>query len=205
MFLKVLLSVVAGYLMGSMNASLIVGKVFYKKDIRQYGSGNAGTTNTLRTLGKGAAIAVLILDILKGFLACIIGQYLVGGTENYGWMGMYLAGFAAVLGHNWPVFFGFKGGKGVLTTFAVILYMSPWPALICLGIFIIIVAMTRYVSLGSILGAICWPVTSLFFDVPSFMLVVAVFMVILIIVRHQKNITRLFQGTENKLSFKKES
>lgn len=203
MLVKIIISVIAGYLLGSFNAALIVGKVFFKKDIRDYGSGNAGTTNVLRTFGKGAAAAVLVLDILKGILACILGQLLVGSIENIGWAGMYLAGFAAVLGHNWPVFFGFKGGKGVLTSFAVILYMSPIPALICLAVFIVIVSLTRYVSLGSIVGAILWPILSVFFDLPVLMLAVAVFMVILIIIRHKENISRLFHGTEKKISFKK--
>lgn len=203
MLMKIILSIAAGYLLGSLNAALIVSKVFYKKDIRQYGSGNAGLTNVLRTFGKGAAAAVLVLDVLKGILACVIGQLLTGNIENVGWAGMYLGGFAAVIGHNWPVFFGFKGGKGVLTSFAVILYISPLPALICLGVFITVVALTRYVSLGSIIAALCWPIASIFFDLPALMLVIAVIMVVMIIIRHKDNITRLFQGTEKKISLKK--
>lgn len=205
MLLKVIFSILAGYLLGSFNAALVVGKVFYKKDIRNYGSGNAGTTNVLRTFGKGAAATVLALDMLKGILACLAGQLLTGHIESLGWAGMYLAGFAAVIGHNWPVFFGFKGGKGVLTSFAVILYISPVPALICLAVFIVIVSLTRYVSLGSIVGAILWPIVSIFFNLPALMLVVAVLMAIMIILRHKENITRLFQGTEKKISFKKSS
>lgn len=205
MLIKVIVSILAGYLLGSFNTALVVGKVFFKKDIRNFGSGNAGTTNVLRTFGKGAAAAVLALDILKGVLACLAGQLLTGQIENVGWAGMYLAGFAAVIGHNWPVFFGFKGGKGVLTSFAVILYISPVPALICLAVFIVIVSLTRYVSLGSIIAAILWPVVSIFFDLPALMLVIAVLMVIMIIIRHKENITRLFQGTEKKLSFNKQS
>ncbi len=203
MLMKLVLSVLIGYLLGSFNAALIVGKVFYKKDIRDYGSGNAGTTNVLRTFGKGAAAAVLAVDILKGILACLAGKLLTGNIENVGWAGIYLAGFAAVIGHNWPVFFGFKGGKGVLTSFTVILYISPVPALICLAVFIIIVSLTGYVSLGSIVAAILWPILSIFFDLPSLMLVIAVLMVVMIIIRHKENITRLFRGTEKKLSFKK--
>jgi glycerol-3-phosphate acyltransferase PlsY len=202
MLIKVILSILAGYLLGSVNAALVIGKVFFKKDIRNYGSGNAGATNVLRTFGKGAAAAVLALDFLKGILACLAGQLLTGEIDNAGWAGMYLAGFAAVIGHNWPVYFNFKGGKGVLTSFAVILYISPVPALICLAVFIVIVSLTRYVSLGSIIAAILWPVVSIFFDLPALMLVIAVLMVILIIIRHKENITRLFQGTEKKLSFK---
>ncbi|MDI9481990.1 MAG: glycerol-3-phosphate 1-O-acyltransferase PlsY [Bacillota bacterium] len=200
--LYVVLSVVIGYLLGSINASVVIGKTFYGKDIREYGSGNAGATNTLRTFGKPAAAAVFIVDFLKGIAACFIGQLLVGYIDNLGWAGIYLAGFAAVIGHNWPVFFGFRGGKGVLTSFAVILYISPVPALICLTVFIVIVVLTRYVSLGSIIGAIVWPVVSLFFKLPALLIAIAVLMSFLIVLRHKGNIKRLFDGTEKKLSFK---
>jgi len=200
--LYVVLSVIIGYLLGSINASVIIGKIFYGKDIREYGSGNAGATNTLRTFGKPAAAAVLVVDFLKGIAACLVGRLLVGHIDNFGWAGVYLAGFAAVLGHNWPVFFGFRGGKGVLTSFAVVLYISPIPALICLAAFIAVVALTGYVSLGSIVGAILWPVVSLFFNLPAVMIAVAVLMSALIVIRHKDNIKRLIDGTEKKLSFK---
>lgn len=204
MVLKIIFSLVAGYLLGSLNGSLLIGKLFYQKDIREHGSGNAGATNMLRTLGKSATIGVVAIDFLKGILACIAGQLLAGYSESFGWAGMYLAAFGAFLGHSWPVFFGFKGGKGVLTTFSVILYMSPLSALICLALFIIIVALTRYVSLGSILGAVSWPIISvLFFDIPVLLLVTAVFMVMLIVFLHKENILRLMNGTEKKLSFSK--
>ncbi|HEY8500719.1 MAG TPA: glycerol-3-phosphate 1-O-acyltransferase PlsY [Clostridia bacterium] len=202
MVLYAVLSVVIGYLLGSINASVLIGKIFYGKDIREYGSGNAGATNTLRTFGKPAAAAVFIVDFLKGIAACFIGQLLVGYIDDFGWAGVYLAGFAAVLGHNWPAFFGFRGGKGVLTSFAVILYISPVPALICLAVFIVVVALTRYVSLGSIVGAVIWPVVSLFFKLPVLMIAIAVLMSFLIVVRHRENIKRLLDGTEKKLSFK---
>lgn len=203
MFYQIALSAVFGYLLGSLNGSLIVGKIFYKKDVREHGSGNAGATNTLRTLGTGAAVLVLVIDALKGVLSCIIGQVLVGNIENYGLVGMYVAGFGAVIGHNWPMFFGFKGGKGVLTTFSVVLYISPVPALICLTIFIIIVALTKYVSLGSIVAAVSWPVISIFFNLPVLMVLIAVLMVVLIVARHKDNIVRLINHTEKKLSFRK--
>ena len=203
MLIKTALCVVIGYLLGSLNGSLVVGKLFYNKDVRMHGSGNAGATNTLRTLGKAAAVAVSVLDILKGILACIIGQLIIGHIDNYGYVGMYAAGFAAVLGPNWPIFFGFKGGKGVLTTFAVILYISPFPALICLVVFIIVVALTKYVSLGSMIAAISWPVVSTLFDLPVVLIFTGIIMVVLIIVRHRDNIIRLINHTEKKISFKK--
>lgn len=203
MYLKIALSIIIGYLFGSLNGSLIIGKVFYNKDIRKHGSGNAGTTNTLRILGKNAAIAVIVIDILKGIIACVIGGLLVGNIETFGYIGMYFAGLAAVIGHNWPIFFSFKGGKGVLTTFTVMLYISPIPALICLGIFIIVVAFTRYVSLGSIVAAAFWPLISFIFNLPITLIILGIFMVALIIVRHKENIVRLINRTEKKLSFKK--
>ncbi|AGC68976.1 glycerol-3-phosphate acyltransferase PlsY [Thermoclostridium stercorarium subsp. stercorarium DSM 8532] len=202
MFGKIVLCVVAGYLLGSLNGSLVIGKLFYKKDVRMYGSGNAGATNTLRSLGPKAAAAVTVVDLLKGILACLIGQLISGYVENAGYVGMYAAGFAAVLGHNWPIFFGFKGGKGVLTTFAVILYITPLPALICLGIFIIVVAVTRYVSLGSLIASVCWPVVSLFFNIPTVLRVLGILMVLLIVARHKDNIVRLKNHTEKRISFK---
>lgn len=162
MVFRIILSGIIGYLLGSINTAIIVGKLFYKTDVREHGSGNAGTTNTLRILGKGAAIAVLIGDFLKGVIACLIGRYLAGEIISEVFAGEYLGGLFAVLGHNWPVYFGFKGGKGVLTSFAVVLMFSPKSALVCLSAFIIIVALTRYVSLGSIIGGVLfrlWPIS----------------------------------------------
>lgn len=142
------LSAVIGYLLGSVNTSLVVGKLIYNTDVRQYGSGNAGATNTLRTLGKTAALLVVIGDSLKGILACLMGRWLAGETSAGVYAGEYLAGIMAVIGHNWPLYFGFRGGKGVMTAFAVALMLSPMAALICLLLFIVTVAITRYVPLA---------------------------------------------------------
>ncbi|NLX63330.1 MAG: glycerol-3-phosphate 1-O-acyltransferase PlsY [Clostridiaceae bacterium] len=197
-------SSIVGYLLGSINTSIIVSKVFYKTDIREYGSGNAGTTNVLRTFGRTAALAVLVGDFLKGVLACLIGRYVFGeinpGSGVY--LGEYFAGLFSVIGHNWPVYFNFKGGKGVLTSFAVILMFSPLAALICLGVFIIIVAVTRYVSLGSMLSAILFLVLAFIFNEPLPMLLIGTILVALIIIRHNSNIKRLLAGNEKKITFK---
>jgi glycerol-3-phosphate acyltransferase PlsY len=197
-------SSVIGYLVGSVNTSIIVGKLLYKVDIREHGSGNAGATNTLRTLGKSAAAYVVIGDFLKGVLACLIGRW-VFGEINPGdgiFIGEYMAGFFAVVGHNWPVYFGFKGGKGVMTSFAVALMFSPMAALICLVVFIIIVAMTRYVSLGSMVSAAIFPAAALLFNEPLYMVLTGAALAVLIIWRHRANIGRLVSGNESKLSFK---
>lgn len=198
----IILSAVAGYLLGSVNTSLVLGKLFYKKDVRQYGSGNAGATNTLRTLGKIAAIMVVAGDFLKGVLACLIGKWLAGETSDGVYGGMYVAGIMAVIGHNWPLYFGFKGGKGVMTAFAAVLMFSPPAALICLLGFILVVAITRYVSLGSIIGGAAFPLVAWILGEQLFLILTGVLLALLIIFRHSSNISRLLNGNEKKLSFK---
>lgn len=198
----IILSAVAGYLLGSVNTSLVLGKLFYKKDVRQYGSGNAGATNTLRTLGKTAAIMVVVGDFLKGILACLIGKWLAGETSDGVYGGMYVAGIMAVIGHNWPLYFGFKGGKGVMTAFAAVLMFSPLAALICLLSFVLVVAITRYVSLGSIIGGAAFPLVTWILGEQLFLILTGVLLALLIIFRHSSNISRLLDGNEKKLSFK---
>jgi len=198
---QLIMAALIGYLLGSLNTSLIVGK-FYGIDVRHHGSGNAGMTNTMRTLGKKAALFVLLGDALKGILAFLAGYYFCGGTPQ-GNLGGMLAGTAAVLGHLWPVFFGFRGGKGVLTTFAVVL-MIDWPiALGLLVVFIIILVLTRYVSLGSVIAVFLFPIASLVFGRSIETVVFAVIIAVLIIIRHRANIKRLVSGTESKFSFGK--
>ncbi len=202
----IVLSSLMGYLLGSINTSLLVGKILYKTDVREHGSGNAGATNTLRTLGKGAAVAVVAGDFLKGVLACLIGRFLFGEMNPASgiYLGEYLAGFFAVIGHNWPVFFAFKGGKGVMTSFAVILMFSPIAALLCLMAFIIIVAITRYVSLGSMVSAVLFLIIAILIHEPLPMILTGTALAALIIIRHAGNIKRLLNGCEKKLSFKKQ-
>lgn len=194
-FLTVLAGV-AGYLLGSANSSLIVGK-FYGVDIREHGSGNAGMTNTLRTLGKKAALLVLFGDILKGILSYLIGLALAGSV------GGMAAGTCAILGHNWPLYFRFKGGKGALTSIAVLFMMNAEIALIILTVFIIIVMITRYVSLGSITGAALFPVLAIAFGQSTGFVIFAVAIGFLVIFRHRSNIKRILNGTESKLDLGK--
>lgn len=184
-----------GYILGSVNSSLVVSK-FHKIDIRKHGSGNAGVTNTLRVLGKTAAILVLFGDILKGLISCVIGYYIAGE------MGPIFAGISSVAGHNWPLFFKFKGGKGVLTSFAVITYVDWKIALLLLCTFIIIVAITRYVSLGSIVGGATLIVLAIAFKRDIQFIVFAVILGLLIIIKHHSNIKRLINKTESKLGEK---
>jgi len=200
--MMLVLSAVIGYLLGSVNTSLVVGKLIYNTDVRQYGSGNAGATNTLRTLGKTAALLVVIGDSLKGILACLMGRWLAGETSAGVYAGEYLAGIMAVIGHNWPLYFGFRGGKGVMTAFAVALMLSPMAALICLLLFIVTVAITRYVSLGSMIGGAAFPAVAWLTDGNPYLVLTGVLLAVLIIFRHASNIKRLVDGNEKKLSFK---
>lgn len=196
--MELLLSVIIGYLLGSVSFSYLFGKWLKKIDIRNYGSGNAGATNTLRVLGKGPAITVLILDILKGMIAVLISK-LIGGEE---WV-PFVAGLSAAIGHNWPIFFNFRGGKGIATTIGVLLLLIPYPALIAGVIAIALIALTRYVSLGSLTFTVLTPIILLFFDrYPDSYFYVAIIFALLSIWRHRVNIKKIIQGTENKLGEK---
>jgi glycerol-3-phosphate acyltransferase PlsY len=203
--LKILAALAMGYLLGSLNTAVIVGKI-YGKDIRNHGSKSAGLTNTLRVLGKTAAAFVLVGDIVKGIVACLIGLWLgvyVQSGEARDCVSLLAAGAGAVIGHNWPVYFGFKGGKGALTAVAVLFLVDWTMALLCLGLFVAIVAATRYVSLGTI-GAVLFFVVLSF--VPTFSGTVyfhlfAVVMATIVVVKHRDNVRRLLAGTENKLRF----
>lgn len=190
--LLIVISAAVGYLLGSANSSLIVGR-FYGVDIRKHGSGNAGATNTLRTLGKVPALLVLLGDALKGIAACSAGFLIAGST------GLMVGGIASVMGHNWPLYFGFKGGKGVLTSAAVLMMMDWKIGLILLGIFVIIVGITRYVSLGSVIGAAAFPLLSVFLNRGTEFVLFALLLGVLIILRHHANIKRLIKGSESKI------
>lgn len=211
-FVRASLTLLIGYLMGSANTSLIVGK-FFGVDVRKHGSGNAGLTNTLRTLGKMAALFVVLGDILKGVLSCLIGYYILKDIQiasqasiDIPWnVGMFFGGLGAILGHNWPLYFGFKGGKGILTTFSVVMMTAPNIGLILLGIFIVIVAITRYVSLGSIIGCALFPVFIALFYKNQIFVIFAVCIGAIAIMRHNQNIARLINGTESKLGSKKKA
>jgi len=198
--LKIIIVGAIGYLLGSVNTSLIVGK-FYGVDIRKHGSGNAGATNALRTLGKKAAIMVALGDVLKGIIACLIGLFLVGEIEGAGKVGVMVGGVCAVIGHNWPLYFGFKGGKGIFTSFATVMMMDWKIGLILLGVFIILVAATKYVSLGSISAAALFPIMSLIppFKKTTVFFIFALVISLLAIFRHRSNLARLINGTENKI------
>jgi len=209
----IVISIVAAYLLGSINSAILISKVLYRDDIRKHGSGNAGLTNMLRTYGKGAAGLTLLGDMLKTVIAIFIAGtllgfgYIHGISCNEGWC--YMAGLFAVLGHIFPIYYGGKGGKGVLVTATMALMLSPLPFAILLLIFILIVAVTKYVSLGSVVGAIFYPVVvNAYFMIygarPHFILILCtILLAILVVWCHRENLKRIGERTERKLSFKK--
>ena len=207
---------IIAYLIGSINFSILISKKKAGYDIREKGSGNAGTTNMLRNLGKKFAAITLICDILKGVvsivIAIIIGKIL--GENTNAALLVQIAGVAVVLGHTFPIFFGFKGGKGVATSLGILLITNWQIGLICLVFGIVLIALTRMVSLGAIAAAVLFPILTLFigenyYIVPSFSglgngyFIFSVILAVIVIFNHRTNIKRILNGSENKVSFKK--
>lgn len=198
-----LIIIIIAYLLGNISTSYIVAKRLAGVDIRTQGSGNAGSTNVLRTLGKKAGALTFAGDVLKGLVA-VLGARLIANVTNMDQsICAYLAVVAVVIGHNYPVFLGFKGGKGVATSLGSMLGMNPLVALICLGFFIIVVAITKYVSLGSILGIGLSPVL-MALSHNNKGLLVTLFLTISVAITHKANIKRLLNGTERKIGKKKD-
>ena len=208
----IILCMVIPYILGSLNFGLIISRAKYHDDVRKHGSGNAGTTNMLRTYGKKAAILTLVGDMLKAVVAVAIG-YLILHLERYDpetgallikdSIGAAIAGISVIVGHMFPCFYKFKGGKGVATGAMVILMLNPIVFLICVTVFVIIVAGTKYVSLASIISAAIFPMVYSAFSHGAFSCLVSVIIAVLVIWKHKENIKRLREGKESKLSFKK--
>lgn len=204
---------IIAYLIGSVNFSVLISKKMAGFDVREKGSGNAGTTNMLRSVGKKAAAITLVCDILKGVVSIVIAIIVGNIAKNLDReLLLQIAGIAVVLGHTFPIFFGFKGGKGVATSLGVLL-MSNWQiGLICLVFAVVLMALTRMVSLGSCAAAILFPVLTLFINQHYTILtdgksgrvyfVYSVILAIIVLYNHRSNIKRILNGTENKLSFK---
>ena len=208
--IEIFLVILASYLIGAFPTAIIAGKLLKGIDIREHGSGNAGATNVFRVLGWKAGLAVLLIDIFKGFAPVWWLSALMpadpGNTELIA-LFQILAGLAAICGHIWTIFAGFRGGKGVGTAAGVFLAMQPLPVLICLGVFVFVVSLTRYVSLGSMTAAGVLPFLLLIkmfvFQIPVALsvMILAFILAALIVIMHRENIKRLADGTENKLSF----
>jgi glycerol-3-phosphate acyltransferase PlsY len=206
-------ALILAYFCGSIPTAVWIGRAFYGVDVREYGSGNAGATNTFRVLGKKAGIPVMLIDILKGWtatnLAYFIGVSTTGAYNSIAFTNYELAlGIAAVMGHLFPIFAGFRGGKGIATLFGMVLAINLDAALLCVGVFIVVLLITRYVSLSSITAGFTYLI-GVTFVFPVYIRSVIIYgmcICVLILVTHQKNIERLLKGKESRVNlFKKKS
>ena len=209
MAVNIIVAIIA-YLIGSINFSVIISKKIAGFDVREKGSGNAGSTNMLRSVGKGAAALTLLCDVLKGVVASLIAIG-IGNLIKEADKGLLvqIAGIAVVIGHTFPIFFGFKGGKGVATSLGILL-MTNWQiGLICLVFALVLMALTQMVSLGSCAAAVLFPVLTLFIKDHYIVaeggsyFIYSVILAIIVLYNHRSNIKRMLNGTENKLSLKK--
>lgn len=192
------------YLLGCCNSALIISKYILHDDVRNHGSGNAGLTNFYRVFGKGKVVFVVLGDLLKAVISVLLGGALLGSFLGWPVIGKLLGGIFCILGHSFPCMFGFRGGKGVLCGAGVILCMDWRIALVCLGAFLILVAITRWVSLGSMVAAVLFPICCWFIYGNIPVTVLACVAGALIVVRHRDNAKRIAEGNENKFEFKKE-
>lgn len=196
------LLIIAAYLIGSIPSSVWIGKRFYGVDVREHGSGNAGFTNTVRVLGWRVGLPVFLADVLKGYVAVslvrLTNVYIIGTADFVNFQ--LILGAAAVLGHIFPVYVGFRGGKGVATLLGLLLAIQPQPTLICLGIFVVVFLTTRYVSLSSMIAGISFPILIIFVfkTTISSLVIFSMIVSILLLLTHQKNIERLLNREESK-------
>lgn len=195
--LLIIVTGVVGYFLGNVHTSVIYSKYIVKKDIREHGSGSAGATNAFRVLGLKAGILVFIGDVLKGVLAVLIGR-LIGGE-----IGGILAGLMAVVGHNWPVLYRFRGGKGIASTFGMCMVYLPWVGLALFLLFIILVALTKIVSLSSLIAMTLVPISAIVFNQSNWFIGACILLWLLAIFQHRANIGRLIRMEENKIGSKK--
>lgn len=193
-----ILTCVIGYLIGSISGGIITSRLANGPDLHTVGSKSTGASNVQRTMGWKYGIITFLIDGLKGIFACLIA-WLITGSH----FASLLAGLFCVIGHNWPVFFHFRGGKGVATTGGVMLYCFPVPALICIALTVAVIALFRYISVGSMLLVTVFFILSFFFSGPNTCVVIWAFLLmVMCIARHHANIGRLIHGTENKLGNK---
>ncbi len=210
--LSTLLLMAVGYLLGSINTSIIVSRLFFGEDVRNYGSGNAGATNVLRTYGKKSAILTLLGDVLKTVVAVVLGRLIglpfevpaIYGEHIYGVsLAGYITALFAVIGHTFPIYYKFKGGKGVLCAATAIAILSPITFVALFAIFLILVIGTKFVSLGSVIGVMAYPILLHRLEGASVCTLVAFMIAGLVVYNHRENIKRLLAGTESKISIGK--
>ena len=206
--LEIILLVLFSYLTGAFPSAVWVGRTFYDTDVREYGSGNSGATNTFRVLGKGAGIPVLLMDIFKGWLAInyvwLISDVSLLPPELF-FENQLAFGLSAVIGHLFPIYTGFRGGKGIATMLGLLIGLEPTAALFSFGIFAVVFFISKYVSLGSILASMAFPFFVLMISnsTNESLNMFAIFVPILSLITHQKNIERLIRGDETKIKFDK--
>ena len=213
MIFYIIISIIV-YLIGSINFSILISKKKAGYDIREKGSGNAGTTNVLRNMGKGAALLTLVLDILKGAIAIWFSifygfiLYKLFNINLNSALLVQLSGIFVILGHTFPIYYGFKGGKGVATTLGILLVTNWHIGLICLVFALVLIIITKMVSVGSLCAAILFPVLTIFLNQSSFIrpgnyIIYSILIAVIVCFNHRTNIQRLMNGTENKISFNK--
>ena len=191
---KIVLIILLAYFLGNISPSIILGRI-HGIDIKKEGSGNAGSTNALRVMGKKAGLITLVVDILKGFIAVEIGTAVAGKEVGY------VCALAAFLGHIWPALYHFKGGKGIAVAFGALLGVNWMIGISCLGVVIVAVLLTRMVSLGSVIAALAFPIFAYMWE--RDFLIVGIPMACISLFAHRANIKRIIKGEENKISFKK--
>lgn len=194
--MRILIAILISYLIGSIPSGFLLTKYVMRKDVRQYGSGNIGATNVARVMGLKSGILVAVFDILKGYLGVLVGQLIIGSSLS---TAILLVAVAAIAGHDWSIFLGFSGGKGVATTFGVILKLYPLAFLIYALIWLLLVLTTRYVSLGSIIGSMSLPLTLYFSNYDLKNIFFAALLSIFVMYTHRENIKRLLKGEENRM------
>ncbi|MDW7668721.1 MAG: glycerol-3-phosphate 1-O-acyltransferase PlsY [Bacillota bacterium] len=196
--MKYLIIILISYFIGNISNAYFIGKIFLKKDVRNYGSGNAGATNAIRAFGYKVGILVFLGDLLKGVLATYISHKI---DPVYG---QYIGGIALLVGHNWPAVLKFKGGKGIASSIGVMLFINPYLALICFFVGLTIAISTKIVSIGSLIGVSLAPIIAIIFFRPleDAFLIFTITLSLLAIFRHKENIVRLIKGEEKKLKTK---
>lgn len=203
----VALGIVLAYLIGSLPSAVWLGQAYYGIDVRDFGSGNAGATNTFRVLGTRAGIFVMALDIFKGLTAVTLATVwmqlgFIGESQIV--LFKLVFGISAVVGHIFPIYVGFKGGKGVATLLGMVLGINPLVAVTCIAVFLIVLLLTKYVSLGSILGTLTFPIMLIISDIEPNELILIIFgftFFMVVLFTHKKNVFRILNGTENKVNF----
>jgi glycerol-3-phosphate acyltransferase PlsY len=205
---EIILFVLLAYLTGAFPSAVWVGKTFYNTDVREYGSGNAGATNTFRVLGKGAGIPVFLMDVLKGWLSVSYVNFISNAdilSPELFFENQLTFGIAAVIGHLFPIYTGFRGGKGIATMFGLLIGLQPLAAVFSFVVFVVVFMISKYVSLGSIIASLSFPIFVILVlgSINPSLNLFAIFVPILSLITHQKNIERLVRGEETKIKFGK--